>query len=57
VGEPWLLGFNTTLPLCNSVLMRKAVANAVDRAQVALADKNHMPTSAVSQKFDPRVSR
>jgi ABC-type transport system substrate-binding protein len=38
----WFVGFNTTLPPFDNVLMRRAVASAVDRAQIAAADKNNV---------------
>ncbi|MDR7419084.1 MAG: ABC transporter substrate-binding protein [Armatimonadota bacterium] len=38
----WFLGFNTTLPPFDNVMMRRAVASAIDRAQVAAADKNNV---------------
>lgn len=40
----WFLGFNTTQPPFNDVLARRAVATALDRAQLARADDNTLAT-------------
>jgi ABC-type transport system substrate-binding protein len=38
----WFVGFNTTLPPFDDVLMRRAVAHALDRDQLAAADTNYV---------------
>ena len=40
----WFLGFNTTQPPFNDVVARRAVATALDRAQLAKADDNTLAT-------------
>jgi len=41
----WFLGFNTTIPPFSDVLVRRAVATAIDRSQLAAAGNYRLATS------------